>query len=85
VALTEDVSGGLTLYEPDLYLYDAYPGGVGQSAPLFRLAPTLLRQTAELIAACRCDHGCPSCVGPIGEVGERGKEAASRFLAAIVA
>ena len=57
-----------------------YPGGVGQSGPLFRLAPQLLWQTAGLLAACGCDAGCPSCVGPVGEVGERGKEAAARIL-----
>jgi DEAD/DEAH box helicase domain-containing protein len=67
--------------EPNLYLYDAYPGGIGLSAPLYRLAPQLLRQTAELIAGCRCDAGCPACVGPPGEIGERGKEVAARILA----
>jgi DEAD/DEAH box helicase domain-containing protein len=80
VALSEDVSGGLETFEPNLYLYDMYPGGVGQSAPLYRLAPRLLKQTAELLAACGCEAGCPSCVGPAGEVGERGKEAAARML-----
>ena len=64
---------------PNLYLYDRYPGGIGQSAPLYRLAPRLLRQTAELLAACACEAGCPSCVGPPGEIGERGKEAALRI------
>ena len=67
-------------FEPNLYLYDNYPGGIGQSAPLFRLTPRLLRQTAELLAGCGCDAGCPSCVGPVGEVGERGKEVAARIL-----
>ena len=81
VALSEEISGGLAAFEPNLYLYDAYPGGVGQSAPLYRLAPQLLQQTARLVAACGCDAGCPSCVGPVGEVGERGKEAAARILA----
>jgi DEAD/DEAH box helicase domain-containing protein len=80
VALSEDISGGLETFEPNLYLYDMYPGGVGQSAPLYRLAPRLLRQTAELLAACGCEAGCPSCVGPAGEVGERGKEVAARML-----
>ncbi|HLK51684.1 MAG TPA: DEAD/DEAH box helicase [Bryobacteraceae bacterium] len=68
-------------FEPNLYLYDTYPGGVGQSAPLFRMAEQLLRQAAELLAACGCDAGCPSCVGPAGEIGERGKEVAARLLA----
>jgi DEAD/DEAH box helicase domain-containing protein len=80
VALTEDISGGLETFEPNLYLYDMYPGGVGQSAPLYRLAPRLLKQTAELLAACACEAGCPSCVGPAGEVGERGKEVAALIL-----
>jgi DEAD/DEAH box helicase domain-containing protein len=80
VALTEDISGGLETFEPNLYLYDMYPGGVGQSAPLYRLAPRLLKQTAELLAGCGCEAGCPSCVGPAGEVGERGKEVAARML-----
>jgi len=81
VALSEDVAGPLVTFEPNLYLYDAYPGGIGQSAPLYRLAPQLLKQTGELLAACGCEAGCPSCVGPVGEVGERGKEVAAKILA----
>ena len=65
--------------EPNLYLYDCYPGGVGQSAPLYRMAERLVRLTSELLAACNCEAGCPSCVGAPGEVGERGKEAAMRI------
>ena len=38
------------------------------------------RQTRELIAACPCENGCPSCVGPTGERGERAKEAALAIL-----
>jgi len=84
VALGEDISQGLKTYEPGLYLYDSYPGGIGQSAQLYRMVPRLLRHASELLAACACEAGCPSCVGPIGEVGERGKEAASRILAELL-
>ena len=70
--------------EPNLYLYDAYPGGIGLSAPLYRLAPQLLRQTVELIAGCGCDDGCPACVGPPGEIGDRGKEVAHALARALV-
>jgi DEAD/DEAH box helicase domain-containing protein len=66
---------------PRLYLYDAYPGGIGQSAPLFRLGPELIARSAALIEACACEAGCPSCVGPVREIGPRGKEAASAILA----
>ena len=36
VSITEDIAG-LKTFEPNLYLYDNYPGGIGQSAALFRL------------------------------------------------
>jgi len=85
VAMSQEDATGLTAYEPNLYLYDAYPGGIGQSAPLYRLTPSLLSQTAELIAGCPCDAGCPSCVGPTGETGERGKLVAGKILAELQA
>jgi DEAD/DEAH box helicase domain-containing protein len=84
VALSESVSAAKA-FEPNLYLYDAYPGGIGQSAPLFRMRSSLLANAAQLIEACACEAGCPSCVGPAGEIGEKGKEAARRILAALTA
>jgi DEAD/DEAH box helicase domain-containing protein len=83
VALSEKVEGG-TLFEPNLYLYDMYPGGIGQSAPLYRMATELLEKTRGLLSACACEAGCPSCVGPTGEVGERGKLVAQRILGELV-
>ena len=50
-------------FEPNLYIYDAYPGGIGFSEPLYRACDTLLSRTFELISACPCENGCPSCVG----------------------
>ncbi|HSP66245.1 MAG TPA: DEAD/DEAH box helicase [Bryobacteraceae bacterium] len=84
VSITEDIAGTLAAFEPNLYLYDNYPGGIGQSAALFKLAPRLLEGAARLLAACPCESGCPSCVGPIGEVGERGKEVAGTILKELV-
>jgi DEAD/DEAH box helicase domain-containing protein len=80
VAVTEEQVSSLANWSPNLYLYDAYPGGVGLSAPLYRDAARLARETRGLIRACTCEAGCPSCVGPVGEVGERGKEVALKFL-----
>ncbi len=73
-------AGATPLYEPNLYLYDHYPGGIGLSEPLFRLWGTLAENARRLIEACRCAAGCPSCVGPVGEVGEKGKEVALEIL-----
>jgi DEAD/DEAH box helicase domain-containing protein len=84
VSITEDISGGLKTFEPNLFLYDNYPGGIGQSAALYKLTRPLLEGAAKLLASCKCETGCPSCVGPIGEVGERGKEVAGRILAELL-
>jgi len=67
-------------FEPDLYLFDAYPGGIGFSEPLFRTHHLLVQKTRELIAACTCDNGCPSCVGPASDLAPRVKEAALAIL-----
>ncbi|HEV2687337.1 MAG TPA: DUF1998 domain-containing protein, partial [Bryobacteraceae bacterium] len=79
-AITEDISKGTRSFEPDLFLFDNYPGGIGQSQPLFKLTSKLLAGAMDVLRTCSCGAGCPSCVGPIGEVGERGKEAAQRIL-----
>jgi len=80
VAVTEEPVSSRANWSPNLYLYDSYPGGVGLSEPLYREAARLATETRRMIRACNCDAGCPSCVGPVGEVGERGKEVALRFL-----
>jgi len=85
VSLTEDIAGSIQVFEPNLYLYDNYPGGIGQSAPLFKLTRRLLEGAKALLGSCACETGCPSCVGPIGEVGDRGKEVAARILQELVA
>src|SRR5690348_9404205 len=70
-------------FEPNLYLYDAYPSGIGFSEPLFRAHGLLIRKTRELIAACPCAEGCPSCVGPAGDLAPRAKAAALAILDAL--
>lgn len=74
-----EVEGGM-LFQPTLYLYDDYPGGIGLSEPLFRMHDLLVRRTRELISDCPCEKGCPSCVGPSGETGGRAKEVALEIL-----
>jgi DEAD/DEAH box helicase domain-containing protein len=67
-------------FEPNLYLFDAYPGGIGFSEPLFRAHELLVHKTRELIQACPCEQGCPSCVGPAVDLAPRAKEAALAIL-----
>jgi DEAD/DEAH box helicase domain-containing protein len=66
--------------EPNVFIYDNYPGGIGFSQPLYGMHQQLLEQTRELITTCPCDSGCPSCVGPQGQTGPFAKAVASRIL-----
>ena len=81
-ARMEEVAGpnAKEFFEPNLYIFDAYPGGIGFSEPLFRAHELLVDKTRELIAACGCQQGCPSCIGPAGDLAPRAKEAAVAIL-----
>lgn len=57
-------AGQIGRFEPTLFLYDSYPGGIGLSAPLYDAADTLVRDALDLVVACTCVVGCPACVGP---------------------
>jgi DEAD/DEAH box helicase domain-containing protein len=66
--------------DPNVFIYDNYPGGIGFSRPLYEMHSQLLERTHELIAGCPCESGCPSCVGPEGNTGPHAKQVASRIL-----
>jgi len=66
--------------EPRIFIYDNYPGGIGFSEPLYGMHEGLLSRTRELIAGCECQHGCPTCVGPVGNTGPLAKMVALRIL-----
>ena len=60
--------GGAGANPQKIFVYDNYPGGIGFSAPLYRMHHELLTNTRKLIDECQCEHGCPSCVGSRGRV-----------------
>jgi DEAD/DEAH box helicase domain-containing protein len=78
-------SNAKEFFEPNLYLFDAYPGGIGFSEPLFRAHELLIHRTRELISGCGCEQGCPSCVGPAGDLALRAKESALAILDRLIA
>jgi DEAD/DEAH box helicase domain-containing protein len=79
-ALASPAVVGADLDEPRVFVYDNYPGGIGFSEPLFGMHDQLLGDTRTLIAGCECDHGCPTCVGPVGESGPLAKQVALAIL-----
>ncbi|MGB8951058.1 MAG: DEAD/DEAH box helicase [Candidatus Aminicenantales bacterium] len=67
-------------FEPNIFIYDNYPGGIGLSPSLFELEKRLLQHCLQTIAVCACQEGCPSCVGPVKESGEQAKQVAAEIL-----
>lgn len=57
-------------FNPTLYLYDNFPGGMGLAEPLFRSAALLVREAIDLVQACDCVAGCPACIGPVSSADE---------------
>ena len=67
-------------YDPTVFIFDAYPGGIGFSENLFERHDELIQSARSLISSCPCEHGCPMCVGPSLEVGPSAKNAAMLIL-----
>lgn len=62
-----DVGGVSTALHPDtglptIMIYDGYPGGAGYAERAFDRWRVWLGATRDVIAACPCESGCPSCV-----------------------
>jgi DEAD/DEAH box helicase domain-containing protein len=62
-----DIGGVSTAHHPDLgcagiFIYDGHAGGAGFAERGFRTARDWFTATRDVIAACPCESGCPSCV-----------------------
>ncbi len=73
----------LVKFQPTIFIYDNYPGGIGFTPLLFDSHEELLDNTLKLISHCACQDGCPSCVGPSKEVGKKSKQVAIEILTLI--
>ncbi len=73
----------LTKFQPTIFIYDNYPGGIGFTPLLYDSHEELLKNTLQLISTCTCPDGCPSCVGPANEVGRKSKQIAIEILALV--
>jgi DEAD/DEAH box helicase domain-containing protein len=62
-----DIGGVSTPLHPDtgraeVFIYDAYPGGIGIAEKGYEMIEDLWQATRRVIAECPCEDGCPSCV-----------------------
>mgnify|MGYP000901099072 CR=1 FL=1 len=70
--------------DPTVYIYEKYPGGVGFSEQLYEAHERLIKRALGIIGQCSCLSGCPSCVGPVEEVGIEGKAHATWLLKGVL-
>ncbi|WP_078428194.1 DEAD/DEAH box helicase [Alkalihalobacterium alkalinitrilicum] len=70
--------------EPTIFFYDRYPGGVGLSEQIYKNFPQVLKEVQKMVRNCPCKGGCPSCVGPANETGEKGKGLVGRLIGKLV-
>ncbi|MGB9812492.1 MAG: DEAD/DEAH box helicase [Thermovenabulum sp.] len=70
--------------QPTIYIFDNYPGGVGFAEKLYDIDKTLLKAARQAILECTCDEGCPSCVGPVEDVGYYAKESALEIIQGVL-
>jgi DEAD/DEAH box helicase domain-containing protein len=71
--------------QPTITIYDNAPGGLGFSDSLYELYDNLLLAAQQLVRACRCQQGCPSCIGPVTETGDDAKVNCLRLLDLLLA
>ncbi|MBQ2433261.1 MAG: DUF1998 domain-containing protein, partial [Clostridia bacterium] len=57
--------------QPTVYLYDHIPGGVGLSDRVYEMDMQLFEEALEMLQACPCENGCPSCVGANAQGGKK--------------
>jgi DEAD/DEAH box helicase domain-containing protein len=65
---------------PAILVYDNIPGGIGLSRKLYDSRTFWIERAIEVIGTCKCESGCPACVGPVGESGYGGKKEALALL-----
>jgi len=78
-----DPQSALAEGRPTVVLYEQVPGGIGFSERLFALHDDLLANARDVVQACVCAAGCPSCTGPGGEDGLGGKAETIALLKAL--
>ena len=71
-------------FSPTIYLYDSHAGGIGLAERIFEVFPLLLERGLEVLERCACRAGCPSCVGPVNDVGRRAKATATAILETVI-
>ncbi len=69
--------------KPTIFFYDRYPGGIGLSEKIHSGMAVVFSETKKMIDACKCQTGCPSCIGT-DTVSETGKADTLKIIEAFL-
>ncbi len=84
LGMHSEIDSGLAEGMPIIALFDMIPGGIGLAKKIYRIQDKILAAAYEQLSSCKCESGCPSCVGPISDNGEGAKEHAKAILEEIL-
>jgi DEAD/DEAH box helicase domain-containing protein len=67
LASRDDIGGISYPYHPQLgssavFMYDAYPGGIGINERVYEQLTDVVERTLDLVENCECESGCPACI-----------------------
>ncbi|PAE43720.1 DEAD/DEAH box helicase [Bacillus sp. 7884-1] len=69
--------------KPTIFFYDRYPGGIGLSEKIHSRMSVVFAETKKMIEHCKCQTGCPSCIGT-DAVGETAKRDTLKIIEAFI-
>jgi len=73
IGVEADPQSDLAMGQAAIVIYDHAQDAMGFSKRLFEIHDQLMQYARKLVSACECTDGCPSCVGPGGEIGQGSK------------
>ncbi|MFB3163011.1 DEAD/DEAH box helicase [Neobacillus sp. 179-J 1A1 HS] len=69
--------------KPTIFFYDRYPGGIGLAEKIHSGMSVVFSETKKMIDNCKCQTGCPSCIGT-DAAGETAKRDTLKIIEAFI-
>jgi DEAD/DEAH box helicase domain-containing protein len=84
LGMHSEIDSDLAEGNPIIALFDMIPGGIGLSKKIYQIQDKILKAAWEQVSECKCESGCPACVGPVSENGEGAKAHAKAILEELI-
>lgn len=80
LGMHSEIDSELANGDPIIALFDMIPGGIGLSKKIYQIQDKILKAAYEQVNQCKCESGCPACVGAVSEQGMGAKEHSQAIL-----